>query len=226
MKLIRFNESSDTIIEDIRDAFYTITDEYPLDVKFNIVKTADRYIVEIEFKIEGSFGDIDLALKQLNFMQDITNKCKIAISYLSNSITFDKFIIDYSQDTDYTSGFNIIFIKKNIKKKLFTFSDVSEFDVRFFYDEELFKKWFKKFNIDVKSITTKKGLISIEFTHGISIEDIENSGSIDGLYEIEHDDTILFNDVVWYNKDNEVVYEDTDIATNMVLELDQNFSVI
>ncbi len=104
MKLKRFNESSDEDqnLDIIRDAFYNITDTYPLEVTFNLfrnrgylnidkVSTNDNdYTINLSFKVENKY-------KHLELLENLIKQCNISVSYLKSDFTLcDLSVVTYS----------------------------------------------------------------------------------------------------------------------------------
>ncbi len=117
--LKRFNENKEEdIFEIVRDAFYNITDAYPLDITINLEKwymiasgkaegcfvedksneTFDNAFILVEItKNIKEYTLIDEAIKSFTIINDIIIKSKVSINYLKDDFNFNKL---YTFDDD------------------------------------------------------------------------------------------------------------------------------
>ncbi len=156
MKLKRFNESTiiDSNKEIIRDAFYNITDKYPLHVTFSDIESlynGNKYIINISYKNEyySTYNEDNLndIIKQDNFVLDLHNMILISLRYLKNDFKFSSLNI-YQQSISI-----ILYVKEFDNSKIY---DVSKSDKIWngilTINKSVLQSNFKSLGVNIKSI--------------------------------------------------------------------------
>ncbi len=173
MRLKRFNESNlDEYIDIIKDAFYVVTDEFPLDIdQFDVSHRSVGYSVLIAINTTEEYTDLNIFKKQQNLISNISDKCLIAINRISNDLDFKKiYVIKNHSRTE----IEVIFNRKkqlNDDKDIFTFYTGNDKEIHVDVHGDFLKKWFSDKNVLVKDFIIEDNLyLEVILSNTISVE--------------------------------------------------------